>query len=101
MHCVWYISAPDYPGYGMRLTFKEFDVEAHKYCLFDYVTITMISNEMYSPRLLAKICNGKGQRDFVINHGGILRVEFKTDIADNRKGFVAEYSFFIRMGRKK
>lgn len=85
--CVWVLKAGR--GNGIRLKFKEFDVEGEKNCLYDYVTLR--SGSSGNSPLLARICNGVGQRDFVIP-GNQMWIEFKTDRAVGAKGFNAEYS---------
>jgi len=90
LHCRWLLTARS--GYIIRLRFKEFDVENEKLCGYDYV-IVRDGNNSTAP-LLGRVC-GKGSpgssREFV-SSGNRMWIQFKTDLTNNKKGFIAEYS---------
>lgn len=52
MYCDWIIEAPI--GYNVRVKFRSFKLEEHKYCLYDWVEI--IGDLNYSEFLLGKYC---------------------------------------------
>lgn len=89
LHCRWQLKARS--GYIVRLRFKEFDAENEKLCGYDYV-IVRDGNNSTAP-LLGRVC-GQGSpgssREFV-SSGNQMWIQFKTDLTNNKKGFIAEY----------
>ncbi|XP_020628103.1 tolloid-like protein 1 [Orbicella faveolata] len=90
LQCWWLLTARS--GYIIRLRFKEFDVENEKLCGYDYVIIRDGNNS--TAPLLGRVC-GQGSpgssREFVTS-GNRMWIQFRTDLTNNKKGFVAEYS---------
>lgn len=90
LHCLWRLTARS--GFIIRLRFKEFDVESEKLCGYDYVILRDGSNS--TAPLLGKVC-GQGTpgsaREFV-STGNRMWIQFKTDLTNTKKGFIAEYS---------
>lgn len=90
LECVWRLTTRS--GYIIRLRFKEFDVENEKLCGYDYV-IVRDGNNSTAP-LLGRVCgqgSAKSSREFV-STGNRMWIQFETDLTNNRKGFIAEYS---------
>lgn len=97
-HCVWLLKAR--PGHVIRLRFKQFELENETQCTYDYVIIRD-GNNGTSP-LLGQVC-GQGSpgssREFVSTRNRMW-IQFRTDLSNEKKGFIAEYSRLRKKGKK-
>nr|AID23683.1 tolloid [Hofstenia miamia] len=81
--CVWKIYAQ--PGYKVGLKFRNFELEKHSSCIYDYVEI---SEDEYS-QPSTKVC-GIDTPDPVSSSGSVLYVKFVSDKSVSKPGFSAE-----------
>lgn len=98
LHCLWLLTARS--GHVIRLRFKEFDVENEKNCAYDNVMIYDGRNN--NSLLLGKVCGSASQlsaNEFV-STGNRMFIQFRTDLSNSRKGFIAEYSRLRRKNRR-
>lgn len=72
----------------MRLTFREFDLEYHENCEFDYVAVYEGATR-HGP-LVGRFC-GRQLPDVYVSQSNVLTVEMKTDWSVTRNGFRLQY----------
>nr|XP_015841864.1 membrane frizzled-related protein isoform X1 [Peromyscus maniculatus bairdii]XP_042136677.1 membrane frizzled-related protein isoform X1 [Peromyscus maniculatus bairdii] len=85
--CTWYISVP--MGYGVRLQFHNFSLEAQAECKFDYVEVYEAGTSgAFS--FLGRFC-GTEPPPHLISSRHQLAVIFKTDLGISSGGFLATY----------
>ncbi|XP_059122837.1 membrane frizzled-related protein isoform X2 [Peromyscus eremicus] len=85
--CTWYVSVP--VGYGVRLQFHNFSLEAQAECKFDYVEVYEASTSgAFS--FLGRFC-GTEPPPHLISSQHQLAVIFKTDLGISSGGFLATY----------
>ncbi|XP_021063705.1 membrane frizzled-related protein isoform X1 [Mus pahari] len=85
--CTWYVEVP--VGYGIRLEFHNFSLEAQAECKFDYVEVYEASNPgTFS--FLGRFC-GAEPPPHLISSMHQLAVIFKTDLGISSGGFLATY----------
>ena len=98
-HCLWLLTARS--GHVIFLRFKSFDVEHERNCGYDYVEIYGGSNST-SPKL-GKICGSESQvfPRLFMSSGNRMFIQFRTDLTNQKKGFVAEYSRSRKKNRRK
>ena len=75
----WSLSVAE--GSKIQLTFETFDIEAHPYCLYDYVEVANGSETK-------KLC-GSTVPDPITSSANTMTVKFKSDYSVNKKGFSA------------
>ncbi|XP_033117677.1 tolloid-like protein 1 isoform X1 [Anneissia japonica] len=83
--CNWHITVT--AGHKARLSFKEFDVETHQECAYDYVLL--YDGNSSSGQMLRRLC-GTQIPDPVLASGNNIFVRFFSDGSVTRKGFKAE-----------
>lgn len=98
-YCLWLLTARS--GHVIFLRFKSFDVEHERNCGYDYVEIYDGSNST-SPKL-GKICGSESQvfPRLFMSSGNRMFIQFRTDLTNQKKGFVAEYSRSRKKNRRK
>ncbi|XP_076780941.1 membrane frizzled-related protein isoform X3 [Arvicanthis niloticus] len=85
--CTWYIKVP--VGYGIKLEFHNFSLEAQAECKFDYVEVYEASNSgTFS--FLGRFCEAEPP-PHLISSKHRLAVIFKTDLGISSGGFLATY----------
>ncbi|XP_051011793.1 membrane frizzled-related protein [Acomys russatus] len=84
--CTWYLSVP--VGFGIRLQFLNFSLEAQAECRFDYVEV--YEGNSSGSSFLGRFC-GAEPPPHLISSKHQLAVIFKTDLGINRGGFYATY----------
>ncbi|XP_052697133.1 cubilin-like isoform X2 [Crassostrea angulata] len=86
--CAWLILAPE--GAKIQVTFKNFSLENHPRCNFDYVDI--LNGRMVSSPSIGKKCGATVPQPFTSQSNGI-RIIFKTDFSVAANGFRIQYQF--------
>ena len=83
------------------LRFKSFDVENERNCGYDKVEIYDGSNSA-SPKL-GIICGSESDvsRRLFMSSGKRMFIQFRTDLTNQKKGFVAEYWSLRKRNRRK
>ncbi|XP_067930809.1 cubilin-like [Watersipora subatra] len=86
-NCEWNITVAEFQT--VKISFQEFDIEAHGACIYDYVAIFdgLDSNS----RMLDKIC-GQNHTDVSFSStSNSMRVRFSSDASSAGRGFKASY----------
>ncbi|XP_061178089.1 cubilin-like [Saccostrea echinata] len=86
--CAWLILAPE--GSRIQVTFKNFSLENHPRCIFDYVDI--LNGRYVSSPSIGKKCGTTVPEQFTSQSNGI-RIIFKTDYSVSANGFKIQYNF--------
>ena len=86
--CKWEIKAT--VGFVVELTFKDFLLEKHSNCKYDYLELSEddVSN---NHTVIAKLCSTQGVNKTFYSSGINIRVKFHTDSSNRHKGFLASY----------
>ncbi|CAH1794906.1 unnamed protein product [Owenia fusiformis] len=74
-----------YANHRMKVTFSHFNIEAHRFCVYD--SLTLRNGEQYSSPLIGYYCDSKKPPSVIVTPGTTLSVYFKTDGSVQRSGF--------------
>ena len=78
-------------GYRVKLTFTHFDLESCESCRCDSVTV--IDGKLSGDKVIGRYC-GSEVPPIIRASGRYLRLDFDSDSATTKKGFVASYNAF-------
>ncbi|XP_067648024.1 cubilin homolog [Eurosta solidaginis] len=91
MNCVWNVMAPI--DHSVLIRFKYFDMEKHKNCIFDFVSIYSGSFAREENELV-KLCGNLTEDPPLISvDGNRALIRAVSDSSNTRKGFMAEVLF--------
>ncbi|XP_026990124.1 procollagen C-endopeptidase enhancer b isoform X1 [Tachysurus fulvidraco] len=93
--CSWHISVAS--NMVIEVKFEKLDLEADKYCRFDYVAI-FNGGESDNSRRIGKFC-GDNAPEPVISRGNEVLVQFVSDLSLTGAGFMAHYKSIPRGSR--
>ncbi|KAK2147338.1 hypothetical protein LSH36_558g01028 [Paralvinella palmiformis] len=86
VNCTWYISVQE--GYSVSLVFQSFNIESHRNCAYDSVSVY---NNFSSNSLIGRLC-GSTNPGTVMSSSNQMMIIFVSDSSISMEGFAASYS---------
>ena len=90
-HCIWILESNS--SHKIVLNFKDFDLEKHIECRYDYVVVK--DGRTRNAKVIAQYCGSEIPQEITTN-GSALYVEFVSDTSTQNKGFKATWKMITR-----